>query len=184
MNESEQPLPAPSHGPARSVPIKSGEQLGIRPATVADVPLVAAMIRELAEYEKLLHEVIATEQDLHDSLFGSGTRAEALIADVSNSPVAFALYFHNFSTFAGRRGLYIEDLYVRPDWRGRGIGKALLSHLAGLACDRGCARMEWTVLDWNQPAIDVYRSIGAVGMDQWRIQRLAGDALRTLAQRD
>jgi len=164
-----------------NVRIKSGEEVTIRPAIAADVPLILTMVRELADYEQLLHEVIATEADFHDSLFGHGDRAEALIADIDDAPVAIAIYYQNFSSFIGRHGLYIEDLYVRPAWRGRGIGKALLSQLATLACDRGCVRMEWTVLDWNQPAIDVYRAIGAVGMNEWRTQRLTGPALQALA---
>lgn len=172
----------PSHS-GSPVRIKSGDDMTIRPASAADVPLILTMVRELADYEQLLHEVIATEADFHDSLFGDGNRAEALIADVDDAPVAMAIYYQNFSSFIGRHGLYVEDLYVRPAWRGRGIGKALLSRLAAVACDRGCVRMEWTVLDWNQPAIDVYRAIGAVGMNAWRTQRLTGTALQTLAGR-
>lgn len=169
--------------PVSAVRIKTGEDMTIRPANAGDVPLILTMVRELADYEQLLHEVIATEADFRDSLFGNGNRAEALIADIDDAPVAMAIYYQNFSSFIGRHGLYVEDLYVRPAWRGRGIGKALLSRLAAVACNRGCVRMEWTVLDWNQPAIDVYRAIGAVGMNAWRTQRLTGTALQALAGR-
>jgi len=154
----------------------------IRPATRADVPQILAFVRELAEFEREPDAVVATEAMLERALFEEGS-AEALMAELDSAPVAFALFFHNFSTWTGKKGLYLEDLYVTPAARGMGVGTALLAHLAGIALDRDCARFEWSVLDWNQPAIDVYRKIGAVGMDEWRIQRLTGDALRNLAGR-
>lgn len=154
----------------------------IRPATRADVPQILAFVRELAEYEREPDAVVATEAMLEHALFEEGS-AEALIAEVRGTPVGFALFFHNFSTWEGKKGIYLEDLYVTPSARGQGVGRALLAHIAGLALDRDCARFEWAVLDWNQPAIDVYRKIGAVGMDEWRIQRVSGDALKKLAGR-
>lgn len=155
--------------------------LQLRPAVEADTGLILELIRELAEYERLLHEVVATEDSLHACLFGPRAVAEVLIAEIDSAAVGFALYFHNMSTFLGKPGLYLEDLYVRPAWRGQGVGKALLARLARVACERGCGRMEWVVLDWNIDAIEVYRRIGAVGADEWRIQRLTGDALHALA---
>lgn len=154
----------------------------IRPATRADVPQILAFVRELAEFEREPDAVVATEEMLELALFDEGS-AEALMAEVDGDPVAFALFFHNFSTWEGKKGLYLEDLYVTPSARGQGVGTAMLAHLAGVAIDRDCARFEWSVLDWNQPAIDVYRKIGAVGMDEWRIQRLSGEALKKLAGR-
>ena len=156
----------------------------IRPAVEADVPLVLALIRELAEYERLAGEVSATEADIREALFGPAPGAEAVVAEVDYQPVGFALFFHNFSTFAGKRGLYLEDLYVRPEHRGRGIGRRLLRHLARIARDRGCCRFEWSVLDWNQPAIRFYRRLGAVPMDDWTVFRLTGAALDRLADED
>ncbi len=156
--------------------------LTIRSATPADVPQILAFVRELAEFEREPDAVVATEAMLEHALFEEGS-AEALMAEVDGAPVAFALFFHNFSTWTGKKGLYLEDLYVTPSARGQGVGAALLAHLAGIALDRDCARFEWSVLDWNQPAIDLYRKIGAVGMDEWRIQRITGDALRILAGR-
>jgi GNAT superfamily N-acetyltransferase len=153
----------------------------IRAATVGDVPLVLRFIRELAEYERLAHEVVATEEGLRETLFGQRPYAEVVIAEVEGEPAGFALFFHNYSTFLGRPGLYLEDLYVRPEMRGRGIGRALLSHLARLAVERGCGRLEWWVLDWNEPAIRFYRSLGAQPMDDWTVFRVADDALRHLA---
>ena len=153
----------------------------IRPAVEDDVPLVLALIRELAEYERLAHEVSATEADIREALFGPAPGAEAVIAMVGERPAGFALYFHNFSTFAGKRGLYLEDLYVRPEHRGRGIGRRVLRHLARLARDRGCRRFEWSVLDWNAPAIRSYRRAGAVPMDGWTVYRVTGAALDRLA---
>lgn len=156
----------------------------IRPAVEADAPLVLALIRELAEYERLAGEVTATEADIRDALFGPAPSAEAVIAEAEEQPVGFALFFHNFSTFAGKRGLYLEDLYVRPEHRGRGIGRRLLRHLARIARDRGCHRFEWSVLDWNEPAIRFYRRLGAVPMDDWTVCRLTGAALDRLADDD
>ena len=153
----------------------------IRPAVEADAPLVLALIRELAEYERLAGEVSATEADIREALFGSSPVAAAVIAMVGERPAGFALYFHNFSTFAGKRGLYLEDLYVRPEHRGRGVGRRLLRHLARLARERGCHRFEWSVLDWNEPAIRSYRRAGAVPMDGWTVYRVTGAALDRLA---
>jgi GNAT superfamily N-acetyltransferase len=153
----------------------------ISPATPADVPLVLSLITALAEYEKLRHEVIATEVSLHQALFGPTPGAEALIARVDGTAAGFALFFHNFSTFMGKRGLYLEDLFVLPDFRGRSIGKALLQYLAQLALQRDCARFEWAVLDWNRPARDFYESLGAEAKSDWIIHRVHGPALRRLA---
>jgi GNAT superfamily N-acetyltransferase len=153
----------------------------IRPAIAADVPLVLQLIRELAAYEKLGHEVTATERDLRESLFSSPPSAEVVIAETDGGVAGYALFFHNYSTFLCKRGLYLEDLFVRPSFRGRGIGRLLLSHLAGIAVQRGCARFEWAVLDWNESAIGFYRSLGAMPMDDWTVFRLSGDALEQLA---
>ena len=147
-----------------------------------DVPIVLSLIAALADYEKLSHEVVATEADLRRWLFGERPAAEVVIAWTGDRAVGFALFFHNFSTFLGRPGLYLEDLFVIPDWRGQGIGRRLLAHLAALAVERGCGRLEWSVLDWNTPAIGFYRRLGAVVMDDWRICRVTGDALATLAR--
>jgi GNAT superfamily N-acetyltransferase len=156
-------------------------RFAIRAATRADVPLLLEMIRRLAEYEKLAHEVVATEALLREHLFDAPRGAEAVLALEGDEAVGMALYFHNFSTFLGRPGLYLEDLFVVPEARGRGYGKALMVHLARIAKSRDCGRFEWWVLDWNRPAIDFYRSIGAVGMDEWTVQRVAGAALDALA---
>ena len=158
----------------------------IRPATPADIPLILQLIGELAEYEKLAHEAKARAEDIQTHLFGPRPYAECVIAeagttDESREPAGFALFFHNYSTFHGKPGLYLEDLFVRPPFRGRGIGKRLIAHLAALAVERDCARFEWSVLDWNTPAIDFYRSLGAVGMEEWTVQRLDGPALHALA---
>jgi GNAT superfamily N-acetyltransferase len=155
----------------------------IRPATPADVPLILRFVRELAEFEREPEAVKATEPMLERSLFGERPHAEAVIAEQDGMPAGFALFFHNFSTWTGKAGLYLEDLYVTPEARGAGVGTALLRYLAGIALDRDCGRFEWAVLDWNQPAIDFYRAMGAVGMDEWRVQRVAGDALARLAGR-
>jgi GNAT superfamily N-acetyltransferase len=156
---------------------------GIRivPATERDVGTVLAMIKGLAEYERLPHEVEATEEGIRESLFGDWPAAEVVFAYVGTELAGFALFFHNFSTFLGRRGLYLEDLFVLPSHRGRGVGKRLLSHLAGLALERKCGRLEWWVLDWNESAIRFYESLGAVRMDDWTTYRLGGDALQRLA---
>jgi len=158
------------------------DQFQVRGATEVDVPLILDLIRELAEYEKLSHEVVATEEGLRESLFGERPVAEVLIGEFDGRPAAFALFFHNFSTFLGKPGIYLEDLYVRPDFRGQGIGKAMLVHLAKLAKERGCGRLEWWVLDWNQPAIRFYRSLGAEPMDDWTVYRVTGGALERLAE--
>ncbi|MBO9621464.1 MAG: GNAT family N-acetyltransferase [Sphingomonas sp.] len=154
----------------------------IRPSTPADVPLILRLVRELAEYEREPDAVVATEAMLHDALF-ERRFAEAVIAEKDGEAVGFALFFHNFSTWTGKPGIYLEDLYVTPEARGGGAGKALLRHIAGLALDRGCGRFEWAVLDWNQPAIDFYRAMGAAPMDEWTVQRVTGDALVRLAGR-
>ena len=150
----------------------------IRPATEDDVPIILSLIRELAEYERLSHEVVATEGLLRESLFGERRGAEVLIACCKGAPAGFALFFHSFSTFLGRPGIYLEDLYVKPKFRGRGIGRALLAHLARLAKECGCGRIEWAVLDWNEPAIKLYKSIGAVPMDEWTVYRVTGERLK------
>lgn len=153
----------------------------LRKATREDVPLILSFIRELAEYEKLAHEVQASEQDLLSSLFGETPAAEVVIGEYAGEAVAFALFFHNYSTFLGKAGLYLEDLYVRPTMRGKGLGKLMLSYLAHLALERNCGRFEWWVLDWNTPAIEFYRGIGAQPMDEWTVQRVTGEALQKLA---
>ncbi|MBA4748089.1 MAG: GNAT family N-acetyltransferase [Sphingopyxis sp.] len=153
----------------------------IRPATRADLPLIAQFIRDLAAYEKLSHEVRFDEATLADRLFGPRPYAEVIIGELDGSPQGFALFFHNFSTFEGRPGIYLEDLFVRPEARGSGLGKALLTHLAKLAVERDCARLEWGVLDWNTPSIGFYQSLGAKLMDEWTGMRVDGDALITLA---
>jgi GNAT superfamily N-acetyltransferase len=158
------------------------ERIAIRPATVDDVPLVLRFIRELAEYERLADQVVATEDGLRHTLFGPQPKAEVVFAMVGGEEAGFALFFHNYSTFLGRLGIYLEDLYVRPELRGRGIGGALLRHLAQLALERGCGRLEWSVLDWNEPALAFYRSIGAKPVEGWTVHRLAGDALTKLAR--
>lgn len=153
----------------------------IRFATEEDVPLILTFVRELAEYERLAHEVVADEESLRDSLFGERRVAEVLLGYVEDEPAAFALFFHNFSTFLGKPGIYLEDLYVRPEHRGSGIGRAMLAHLARLAVQRGCGRLEWWVLDWNNPAIGFYRKLGAASMDDWTVYRLTGEPLERLA---
>ena len=159
----------------------SSEKLIIRQATEHDVPLLLDFIRAIAEYEKRLLEVVATEKSIRESLFGKQSTAEGLIAEHENEPVAFAVYFHNFSTFMGRRGLYLEDLFVKPEFRRQGIGKNLLAHLAKIAVDRGCRRFEWSALDWNEPAIRFYEELGAQKMEQYRLFRITGTALEQLA---
>lgn len=155
--------------------------LRIRAAEPADVSLIMGFIRALADYERLAHEVVATEAELTRHLFGDRPYAEVVIAEWEGVPAGFALFFHNFSTFLGRPGLYLEDLFVLPDWRDKGVGRALLAHLARLALERGCGRLEWWVLDWNEAAIRFYRSLGAVAMDEWTVFRITGDALSNLA---
>ncbi|QEZ47698.1 GNAT family N-acetyltransferase [Cupriavidus oxalaticus] len=162
----------------------------LRPATAADSETLFNLILALADYEKLTHLVEATPQKIEEALFGATPHAEAVLVevetevDVNGAPkaVGFALFFHNFSTFLAKPGLYLEDLYVDPDWRGHGLGKALLQHLAALAVKRGCGRFEWSVLDWNQPSIDFYQAMGADVLPDWRICRVTGDALARLGQ--
>jgi GNAT superfamily N-acetyltransferase len=156
-------------------------ELHIRQANEEDVPLILQFIRDLAEYERSAHEVAATEELLRSTLFGNPRFAEVLIGEEDGTPVAFALFFHNYSTWTGKPGLYLEDLYVKPEARRRGHGHVLLSRLAAIAKERNCARFEWAVLDWNTPAIDFYRSIGAVPMSEWRVMRVSGKALDALA---
>ncbi|HUR54921.1 MAG TPA: GNAT family N-acetyltransferase [Gemmataceae bacterium] len=153
----------------------------IRPATPADVPTIAQLIRDLAEYEKLANEVVLDEAKLSADLFGPRPYAEVLLAEDSGDVVGFALFFHNYSTFLGRPGIYLEDLFVKPAARGKGLGKGLLAALAKLAVERGCGRVEWSVLDWNEPSIAFYKSLAAKPMDEWTIYRLTGDAMRKLA---
>jgi GNAT superfamily N-acetyltransferase len=156
-------------------------EIEIRVATEDAVPLILALIKELAEYERLSHEVVATEEMLRDSLFGERRVAEVLIGHHEGEPVGFALFFHNFATFLGKPGIYLEDLYVRQECRGMGFGRALLARLAKLARERGCGRLEWWVLDWNEPAIRLYKAIGAVPMEDWTVYRLTVGALDELA---
>lgn len=160
------------------------QDFSIRSATVTDVPLILQFIKELAEFEQLLHEVIATEELLQETLFGAKSHAEVILGYLNDKPVSFALFFHNFSTFLGKPGIYLEDLFVRPEARGQGIGKRMLSYLAQLACDRNCGRLEWWVLDWNKTAIDFYESIGAKAMDEWTVYRVTDKALKNLASQD
>lgn len=154
----------------------------IRRAEREDSPRILQLIQELASYEKLSHEVVTTVEDLERDLFGERPCAEVLLVCLGQEVVGYALFFHNYSTFAGRPGIYLEDLFVKPSFRGRGYGKALMVALAKLAVERGCARFEWTVLDWNQPAIDFYRSLGAVIKQEWRIVRVDGEGLEKLAK--
>ena len=161
--------------------MSDASQTRIEPARPADVPLLLELIHELAVFEKLEHEAQASPEQLSRHLFGQQPRAEAVVAFHAAEPAGFALFFHNFSTFLGRPGLYLEDLYVRPTYRGRGIGEGLLRHLAGLALERDCGRFEWSVLDWNREAIEFYRRLGAVPMDEWTVHRVTGPALVALA---
>lgn len=154
----------------------------LRFAEEKDVPLILEFIKELADYEKMLNEVVATEELLKESLF-ERKMAEVIIGEYKNKPVAFALFFHNFSTFLGRPGIYLEDLYVKPEMRGKGIGKIMLSFLANLCVERKCGRLEWWCLDWNEPAIEFYKKMGAIPMDEWTVYRLYGDALDKLAMK-
>jgi GNAT superfamily N-acetyltransferase len=154
----------------------------VTPATPDDVPAIFSFIRELAEYEKLLDRVTATERMLHDSLFGPRPYAEVLMGRLDGTAVGYALFFHNFSTFLARPGIYLEDIYVRPAARGHGVGKALLREVARVARERGCGRIEWSVLDWNKPSIDFYLSIGATPMDEWTMYRMDERAIENLAR--
>ncbi|RDI48623.1 GNAT family N-acetyltransferase [Aquicella lusitana] len=155
----------------------------IKAATPEDLPLILSFIKELAEYEKLSHEVTATEQQLRDTLFGPKAYAEVLIGYLDQEPVSFALFFHNYSTFLGKPGIYLEDLYVRPVARGKGIGQKMLAYLANLAKERHCGRLEWWVLDWNESAIGFYKRLGAKPMDEWTVYRVTDTALDELAQK-
>ena len=152
----------------------------IKPATISDVPLILSFIKELAEYEKLSHEVVATEDILRETLFGDKTHAEVIIGYLNSLPVSFALFFHNFSTFLGRPGIYLEDLFVKPEARGKGIGLKMLKYLSRLAKERKCGRLEWWVLDWNGAAIAFYKKLGAKAMDEWTVYRMTGEALENL----
>ena len=155
--------------------------LGFRNAQRNDVGLILQFIRELADYEKMLSEVVADEATLEEWIFDK-QKAEVIFALEGEEEVGFALYFHNFSTFLGRAGIYLEDLYVKPEYRGKGYGKAILKKLASIAVERGCGRLEWWCLDWNKPSIDFYRSLGAEPMDDWTVYRIAGEALTNLAE--
>ena len=155
--------------------------IAIRRATPLDVPIILTFIRELATYEKLAHEVVATDDDMYIALFGEHPVIEALIAINDDEPVGYALFFPTFSTFLGKPGLYLEDLYVRPAARGLGIGRKMLEHLARITVQRGWGRLEWSVLDWNEPSIAFYKKMGATPMDEWTIFRLVGEPLRKLA---
>ena len=162
--------------------------MNIRMATEEDVPLILRFIRELAQYERLEHQVVATEESVRATLFGERRYAEVLIGEVpvgeGVDPFGFALFFHNYSTFLARPGIYLEDLYVRPELRGHGYGRALLARLASIAVERNCGRVEWAVLNWNEPAIRFYRSLGALPMDQWTVYRITGEALEKLVSSD
>jgi GNAT superfamily N-acetyltransferase len=154
----------------------------IRPATSEDLPLIASWVRELAEYEKLVHQAVATEADFAESLFGPQPKAHALIVEQDGQPAGFAIYFYNYSTFLGRPGIYVEDVFIRPEFRRGGFGRAIFKYLAQKAVAENCGRMEWWVLDWNEPAIRFYAGLGAVPMDEWTVQRLTGDALKSFAE--
>lgn len=167
--------------PADSEPVTK-TRLTIRSAVERDVPTIMRFIRGLADYEKLSHEVVADEELLRRNLFGPVPYAEVALACEGETEVGFALFFHNFSTFLGRPGIYLEDLFIDPAYRGKGYGKALLAHLAELAVERDCGRLDWAVLDWNAPAIDFYKSLGAVQMEDWLTFRLTGDALKQMAK--
>jgi len=159
---------------------KKDTNLKIKKAKIKDVPLIFSLIKELAEFEKLTHLVVASEKDLSTNLFGPKKFAEVLLAYYQNQPAGMALFFHNFSTFEGKPGIYLEDLYVKPEFRGKGIGKSLLLQLIKIADKRNCGRVEWAVLDWNQPAIDFYSKLGAESMDSWKIFRLTSDKIKKI----
>jgi GNAT superfamily N-acetyltransferase len=156
--------------------------LRIVPATERDVPVILRMIKGLAEYERLADHVTATEEQLRSTLFGARPAAEVVIGYAGHAPAGFALFFQNYSTFLAQPGIYLEDLYVAPEWRAHGFGRRLLAHLATLAVERGCGRLEWSVLDWNEPAIGFYKKLGAVPMEDWTVFRVTGDPLLTLAR--
>ncbi|MBM88449.1 MAG: GNAT family N-acetyltransferase [Gammaproteobacteria bacterium] len=153
----------------------------LRSTSIKDCPLILGFIKELAEYEKLSHEVVATVKTLEKNLFSKKAYAEVIIGEYKNVAVGYALFFHNFSTFTGRPGIYLEDIYVKPEMRGKGFGKCMLSYVANIAVERDCSRVEWSVLDWNEPSIQFYRSIGAIPMDGWTVQRLHQGALSRFA---
>jgi GNAT superfamily N-acetyltransferase len=155
--------------------------ISIRPAQPGDESLILGFVKELADYEKLSHEVVASNEDYTSALFADKPCAEVVIAELNQKPVGMALFFHNFSTFLGRPGIYLEDLYVQPESRGFGVGKRLLQHLAGIAVERNCGRLEWSVLDWNEPAIRFYESLGAIPMDEWTVNRVTGESLLKLS---
>lgn len=186
---SNPPIPNASSPNSSTLNTGAPSPLYIRTATRADSPVVLSLIRELADYEKLSHMVVATEATIASELFGPGSPAEVLLGEVKNNSdpnaepdvVAFAVVFHNFSTFLGRKGLYLEDLYVRRDSRRRGFGRAMLLHIARLAALRGCGRFEWAVLDWNEPAIRFYEKLGASVMHEWKLVRVTGAALEAMA---
>ena len=157
--------------------------LRIEPATERDLPAIVHLVRQLARYEKLEHAMVASQDDFRQALFEAERSAHALMAFADDAPVGFALYFYNFSTFLGKRGIYLEDIYVEPEYRGRGIGSALLKRLARIGKEQNCGRMEWSVLTWNQPSIDFYHRLGAATLDDWRIFRLHGEPLERLAAR-
>jgi len=165
------------------IPIGDSEpvQFRVERATEHDVGLILRLIEGLAEYERLSHEVVATEAELRESLFGHRPAAEVIIGYAGQVPAGFAVFFQNFSTFLGRSGVYLEDLFVVPEWRNQGLGRQMLAHVAKTAVERGCGRMEWSVLDWNEPARKFYRSLGARAMDEWTVFRLTGEALRHIA---
>ena len=159
------------------------ENFTIRNATIDDSELILNLIKELAEYEKLLHEVTATKEILEETLFSERPFGEVIIGDFEEKPIGYALFFYNFSTFTGRPGIYLEDIYVQPNMRGKGMGKCLLAYIANLAVKKNCTRVEWSVLDWNTPSIKFYRSIGAIPMDGWTVQRLDGESLKNFAKK-
>jgi GNAT superfamily N-acetyltransferase len=178
------PLRSEARSFSRGIPVNHTPHLhalSVRAVRETEVDLVFAFIRELAQYERLADQVTATRDDIHAALFGPRPYAEAVLGCIDGEPCGFALFFHNFSTFVGKPGLYLEDLYVRPAARGRGLGSALLAWLARLALERGCGRFEWAVLDWNEPALKVYRGLGARAADEWILYRLSGEPLATLA---
>jgi GNAT superfamily N-acetyltransferase len=159
----------------------SSERVTVRPAVAADVPTILRFIRELADYERAPEEAIATPELLHEALFSARPACECFMGEIGGVPEGFALFFHNFSTWKGRRGVYLEDLYVTPAARGKGLGKALLARVASVAVERGCPRLEWAVLDWNTPALEFYRALGAQRLSEWTVHRVTGDSLTKLA---
>ena len=161
--------------------MKSPTQFHIESATERDAPVILKLIKDLAEYERLSHEVVATEESLRKSLFGARRTVEVLLGYASNEPAGFAVFFHNYSTFLGRPGIYLEDLFVVPEWRRRGLGRKLLAYVARIAVERRCGRLEWSVLDWNEPAIGFYKKLGARAMDEWTVYRVTGEKLAQLA---